>query len=257
MPVLITGATGTVGRALTGRLLEEGGQVRAYVRRDDAALRAAGVHTAVGAADDVPRLESALTRVHTIVHLVGGLFPEPGSSYDLLNRDTVEAAVIAARAAEVRRFVFLSFPGADPDSSNEFLAAKGRAEQHILAAGLEHAIFRCAPILGGEQLARVFARRGPVVAVPGDGAQRWNPIGLDDVVDALVAADARESEVRGTWELGGPEALTLDQVADRVGAGSPRVHRGAGPKAVAEVFARETLVDASAAIAQFGLRLSR
>jgi uncharacterized protein YbjT (DUF2867 family) len=63
MPVLITGATGMVGRALASRLLAEGGQVRAYVRREDPSLRAAGVHLAIGQACDVPKLESALTSV--------------------------------------------------------------------------------------------------------------------------------------------------------------------------------------------------
>jgi len=255
MPVLITGATGFVGRALAARLLADGGQVRAYLRREDPELRAAGVHIAVGAIDDVPRLESALTRVHTIFHLVGGLFPERGSSYDLLNRDSTEAAVIAARAAEVRRFLFLSFPGADPAAANDFLAAKGKAEDHITSSGLEYAIFRTTPVLGSPQLSGVFGRRGPVVTVPGTGAQRWNPMALTSVVDALIAADAREAEVRGIFDLGGPDRLTLDEIADQIGVGSPRIHLAAGPKTVADIFARETLVDASAAVAQFGLRL--
>src|SRR5438309_4685262 len=120
MPVLVTGATGLVGRALCRELLAEGAQVRAYVRRDDAALRAAGAHIAIGAADDVPKLESALTRVHTLVHLIGGVWPEAGMSYDLLNRDSAEAAVIAAHASDVKRFIFLSFIRADPTSPTEF-----------------------------------------------------------------------------------------------------------------------------------------
>src|SRR6266702_592188 len=149
MPVLVTGATGLVGRALVRELLAEGAQVRAYLRRDDPDLRAAGAHIAIGAADDVPKLESALTRAHTIVHLIGGVWPETGVSYDLLNRDSTEAAVIAAHAADVKRFIFLSFVGADPASPNEFLASKGRAEAHITTSSLEHAILRCAPIAEG------------------------------------------------------------------------------------------------------------
>jgi len=204
MPVLVTGATGLVGRALVGQLLSEGGQVRAYLRRDDAALRAAGAHLAIGAMDDVPRLESALTRAHTIVHLIGGVWPEPGMSYDLLNRDSTEAAVIAAHAAEVKRFIFLSFVGADPASTNEFLAAKGRAEQHILSTPMEHAILRCAPI--AREFGAVIASLGPDAraGVPGSGSHRVNPVQLADVVAAIAAADAREASVNGTWELGDP-----------------------------------------------------
>lgn len=236
-----------VGRALVAQLLSEGGQVRAYVRREDAALRAAGAHLAIGAMDDVPKLESALTRAHTIVHLIGGVWPEPGMSYDLLNRDSTEAAVIAAHAADVKRFIFLSFVGADPASPNEFLAAKGRAEQHITASPMEHAILRLAPIAEGlgETLQRLGRGRGG--GMPGKGTQRVNPVSLQDVVAAIVAADAREGEVNGTWELGGGEIISMEEAAARAlpGARLVRVTRSA-PKPLVELYARDMIADNSA-----------
>ncbi|HEX9775413.1 MAG TPA: NAD(P)H-binding protein [Actinomycetota bacterium] len=213
MPVLITGATGVVGRALAARLLAEGGQVRAYLRRDDAALRAAGAHVALGETCAVERLESAATQVHTLVHLVGGAWPPPGSSYDLLNRESAECAAIAARAAGVRRIIMLSTPGADPDSPNPFLASRGAAERHVIEAGCEHAIFRTTPI--AETLPRLFARttgRVGATAIP-RGSTR--PVALADVVEAIVAADAREAEVRGVYDLMGPEELTWREVLRR------------------------------------------
>jgi NADH dehydrogenase len=249
MPVLITGATGMVGRALAARLVDEGAQVRAYVRRDDPELRAMGAHVAIGQACDVERIESALTQVHTIVHLAGGIWPDRGVTYDHLNRETTECAAIAARSAGARRFVFLSFIGADPDSQNEFLAAKGRAEEHITATAIEHAIFRCAPILEG--LARTFARltRGPVVNVPGSGDQRVSAIGLGEVVDALVAADARDAEVRGVWDLGG-EPRTMDELAARLAPGKRRVHLGLAsnaPRVLTDCYARDILAGRASA----------
>jgi len=258
MPVLVTGATGLVGRALVAQLLSEGGQVRAYVRRDDAGLRGASVHVAIGAMDDVPRLESALTRVHTIVHLIGGVWPEPGMSYDLLNRDSTEAAVIAAHAADVKRFIFLSFVGADPASTNEFLAAKGRAEEHITASPLEHAILRLPPIAEGlgETLQRLARGRG--AGIPGKGTQRVNPVSLRDVVAAIVAADAREAEVNGTWEFGGGEIITLEEAAARALPGARLVKAARGsPKALTDLYSRDMVADPARAIEQFGLTLTR
>jgi NADH dehydrogenase len=258
MPVLVTGATGLVGRALVQEFLSEGGQVRAYIRRDDAALRAAGAHIAIGAADDVPKLESALTRAHTIVHLIGGVWPEPGMTYDLLNRDSTEAAVIAAHAADVKRFIFLSFVGADPASPNEFLAAKGRAEEHIISSSFEHVILRCAPIAEG--LSGTFQQlsRGRGAGVPGRGSQRVNPVALSDVVAAIIAADAREAEVRGVWELGGPEVITMDEAAARALPGARRVRATrSAPKALLQLYGSDLVADPSAAVAQFGLALQR
>ena len=258
MPVLVTGATGLVGRALVAQLLAEGAQVRAYVRRDDAALRAGGAHLAIGAADDVPRLESALTRAHTIVHLIGGVWPEEGTSYDLLNRDSTEAAVIAAHAADVKRFIFLSFVGADPESPNEFLAAKGRAEAHITASSLEHAILRCAPIAEGLGPTLQRLGRGRGAGVPGKGTQRVNPLSLADVVAAIVAADAREASVNGTWELGGLETMTMQEAAARAlpGARVVRPVRSA-PKPLVQLYGSDMVADPTGAVAQLGLSLTR
>lgn len=256
MPVLVTGATGMVGRALCAALLEEGGQVRAFVRREDPALRAQGVHLAIGEALDVPKLESALTRVHTMVHLVGGLFPSRGMSYDDLNRDFTEAAVIAARAAEIRRIIFVSHLGADAASDNEFLAAKGKAEQHVEGTGLEYAIFRCAPIVEGLSAIVEHLRRGPLIGIPGTGKQRLTPIALADVVEALIAADRRDAEVRGTWELGGPDEMSFTDAVAMSGVAGRRVPMGPlarAPRVATDLLARDLVADPAEAAAQFGL----
>ena len=254
MPVLITGATGLVGRALAARLRAEDAQVRAYVRRDDPALRALGLHVAVGAIDDVQRLESALTRVHTIVHLVGATWPERGVTYDFLNRESTECAVIAARAADVRRFLFLSFLGAEPSAHNEFLAAKGKAEQHIAESGLEYAIFRCAPVAEG--LVRTFERlgRGGLLGIP-RGSHLITPVRLQVVVEALVAADSRDQEIRDTFDLGGAETMTVREAAERLGTAVVKAARFSGaPRALLDLYRRDLVADSGPAIEHFGLR---
>jgi uncharacterized protein YbjT (DUF2867 family) len=255
MPVLVTGATGCVGRALIPRLLEAGGQVRVYVRRDVPEYRALGVKVAIGDADHEGRLESALEQVHTLVHLVGG--PLPGRGVDLvwLNLETTQVALRAAENAEVRRVLFLSPIGVDPGSDNGYLAAKGRAEEAIRASKkLEHAIFRSAPILGeGSALSTLLARGLPSRIRD----VSLNPIVVADVADALVAADTRDAELRGAWELGGPEVLTLGELADRSGSrsGLGRVLSGP-PRELVDLYARDAVADGSNAVAQFGVRPS-
>ena len=157
---------------------------------------------------------------------------------------------MAAHAADVKRFIFLSFVGADPASSNEFLAAKGRAEEHITAAPLEHAILRLAPIAEG--LGETFRRlgHGRGAGVPGKGTQRLNPVSLSDVVAAIVAADAREGSVKGTWELGGSETMTMREAASRYAPGA-RAVRARGPKPLLQLYGSDMVADSSSATAQF------
>lgn len=248
MPVLVTGATGIVGRVLIPTLVDLGGEVRAYVRRDVPEYRALGVHVAVGEADHEGRLESALEQVHTLVHLTGGPTPERGVTVEWLNLETTEVALRAAENAEVTRMLFLSPIGADPVSPDPYLAAKGLAEEAIIKAPMQHAIFRCAPILApGSSLSR-FLERG----IPASSRDvRTNPSALADVVAALVAADTREAEIRETWELGGPEVLTMGELAERTGGKARRISRQ--PRELISLFGRDAVADSARAVAHFGL----
>lgn len=261
MPVLVTGATGVVGRALVPSLLATGSPVRVYVRREPAELRAIGAKVGIGDADDEGRLESALEQVHTIVHLVGGPVPARGETADRLNLESTRTALRAAGNAEVRRFLFLSAVGADPGSPNAYLAAKGQAEEAVRESGLEHAIFRCAPIIGpGSRLAGLLARfrSAPVALVPGRGTQRLNPIAVEDVAEALLRADTRDAELRGTWELGGPEVVTFDELVARV-AGRRIVHPRwipGVPRPLAALYALDAVADPAEAVRQFALSLT-
>jgi len=249
MPVLVTGATGCVGRVLVPKLVGSGGQVRVYVRLDVPEYRSLGVKIAVGEADHEGRLEAALEQVHTIVHLTGGPLPDRETTAEWLNLVTTEVAVTAAGNAGVRRFLFLSPLNADPNSDQPYLAAKGKAEEAIRRSGMEHAIFRCAPIVGpGSALLNALGRGFSSDA-------RINPIAVDDVASALVAADTRDAELRGTWELGGPETLTMSQLAERLGLRTSALARVARsvPKELSSLYDRDQIADAGEAIRQFGV----
>ena len=157
--------------------------------------------------------------------------------------------MIAAHAADVKRFIFLSFVGADAGSPNEFLAAKGRAEAHITTSSLEHAILRCAPIAVGLGPTLERLGRGRGTGLPGSGAQRVNPVSLAEVVAAIVAADSREAAVNGTWELGGPEAITMRDAAARFmpGARVVRATRSA-PAALLKLYAGDMIAEVTLAM---------
>jgi uncharacterized protein YbjT (DUF2867 family) len=214
MTVLVTGASGSIGPAVVAAFRRSFPEVRAYVRRAEAAepLRQLGAKVAVGEADDQDTLGIAMYGVFTVCHLVGAIDAPDEGGYREANVDSVETALEVASRVGVRRFLFLSAPGADPSVSNPYLRSKGEAEELIRGSGLEHAIVRATHVYGpGPGLwfstAVELALASPP-AVLGGAVTPIAPVYVDDVASVLAAADDRGEPVAGTWGLEGPDATT-------------------------------------------------
>jgi uncharacterized protein YbjT (DUF2867 family) len=224
MTVMVTGASGLLGRAIV-RALVDRDEVRATVRRSEAGdvLRDLGAKVAVRSeSDDVTEI---LRRVHTIVHLVGGVNQESDEEILAANHGSTLAAVGAAREAGVRRMILLSVPGASPDRAHPFLRAKGLAEEVVVHSGLEHAVLRCAHAYGLGGLwftSTVMAAEHGFVVGPGD--QPLAPVFADDVAAVVAAIDDRREHIEGVWGLRGPEELTGDQIFGLIGEGGEPDH---------------------------------
>lgn len=270
MPVVVTGASGAIGRHVVPAFTMASPEVRAYVRRREAAdaLRAAGAKVAVGELADADRLETVLQDAHTVCHLVGGLAGQDEAELRQANLDSVRQVLNVAVRSGVRRILLVSCPGASPEASNAFLRFKGQAEQAVRESALEHVIVRSAHVLAeGSQWASVtrrLAARRPSVVV-GSGQQVWAPVAVEDLAAVLVAADDRDLVRSGTWGLEGPERLTADEVADRLfGRRRPRLHLPPGGAArlpgialgpiAMDVLARDSVADGPDGAAEFGVR---
>ena len=225
MSVTVVGASGLIGRAAVAELAQRDPEVRALVRRRDAAdaLRHLGAKVAVGSADDEAALEAALAGAFTVVHLVGGVNEPDPEAYARSSLESVELMVAVATSAGVRRLVLLSHPSASSASNNPYLRAKGRAEEVIRASGIEHAIIRPSPAygLGGTWFtAFVEAAAQEPAEVVGSGRQVLAPVLADDVGRVLAAVDDRAEPVEGTWGFDGPDIVTADELALLVRGGS-------------------------------------
>ena len=241
MTVMVTGASGVVGRAVVNALLARD-EVRATVRRPQAAelLRGLGAKVSIREADPVEGLEELLGRCHTLVHLVGG--PNQPDSDELFrgNHGSTLRALEAAKGAGVRRFVLVSVPGADPGATQPFLRAKGFAEEAVRASMLEHAIVRSAHVFGLGGLWFTAAVEGALADPPfvaGPGTQELAPVYADDLGAVVAAIDDAGDELAGTWGLEGPQVLTADGFCDLLrGDGASPTH--ADGQAAAEALSR-------------------
>lgn len=195
-PVAITGADGHVGTTLQRRLDRLPNSVRPLRRADDWTAGLAGSRA--------------------VIHLAGTLQPKSPDTYQTANVDTVRRLIHAAGRAPVERIVFLSYLGADPSSDNEYLRAKGEAEELIADSGLPAVIFRSTFIFGdlddvGPSFASYQAGPNGKVSVLGDGTQRLAPLHVADLAGMLIAASLDPATPTGTFEVGGPDVVTLDQ----------------------------------------------
>ena len=205
--ILITGASGTVGKAVLAEVARSGDKHRAMYRSDkDAAAVPAGTEAVIADFEDQASLARALRGV-TSVYLVCSPIP---------NLVQLESnAIEASEAAGVRRIVLNSALGAG-DFDKSFPSWHRKVEEKLKATKLAHCILR-----PNSFLQNILAFYAPSIRAQGAfyGSTGDAPISYLDVRDiAVVAAKAlRGGEHDGkTYELNGPEALTGSQVAQKI-----------------------------------------
>jgi uncharacterized protein YbjT (DUF2867 family) len=221
------------------------------------------------AVDEPDDLSEVLPRVHTIVHLVGGVNQPSDDEILAANHGSTLAAVEAAKEAGVRRLILLSVPGASLDHEHPFVRAKGLAEEVVVDSGLEHAVLRSSHAYGLGGLWFVSTVMGADDGfVVGDGSQRWAPVLADDVAQVVAAIDDRSDPIEGIWGLCGPDELTADEVFSIAGEGGSPAHLDPSTAAerltallgipvsvrATEFFAAPSVAAAPDAAASFGVR---
>lgn len=223
MTVAVVGATGFVGSHVVPQLAAAGHRVIAISRGgrrlpgwgDTVETRRADAATGDG-------LRQALADADAVVHLVAIARETKGRTFDRVNVDGTRHAVEAASEAGARRFVHLSALGVIDDPRLAFLYSKWRGEQIVHDSGLDWVILRPSLLFGpGDGFFRLVRTTlkwwSPgVVAIPGDGSARFQPLAVDDLALAVERSVVDEDRGGSVYELGGPEWMTYREIVDRV-----------------------------------------
>jgi uncharacterized protein YbjT (DUF2867 family) len=258
MAVMVTGASGVVGRALIPALLAHEPEVRAAARRPEAAdaLRALGAKVTLGRMDEPEALAETCVGAFSLIHLVGGVNQPSDDEVFAANHRSTITALEAAKLAKVRRFVLVSVPGASPEARDPFLRSKGLAEEAVAGSGLGFAIVRCCHAygVGGLWFTATLAAADDGFAI-GDAETPSAPVFVDDLAAVLVAIDDHPEEVNGTWGLEGPDVATAATVAHELGREEPL--RSLGPEAAAGRLGDLLGIEISTVAARFFSRPSR
>ncbi len=222
MRIAMTGATGYVGGHVASRLLRREHELRALVRSPERAGKLAdqGIELVAGDLGDEKALGALVSGADAIVHLVGIIVESGRQTYDAVHVRGTEALLAAARAAPAPLFVHMSALGArgSPEATR-YHRSKWRAEEAVRSSGLAHAILRPSVIAGPGNAALGMMvdmiRLLPVVPVIGDGRYEMQPIWVEDVAE-IIARILERGDLRGSFDVAGPERLTYHQVLDRL-----------------------------------------
>ncbi|WP_433623803.1 complex I NDUFA9 subunit family protein [Halomicrococcus sp. NG-SE-24] len=222
MRVLLVGGSGFVGTALARELHDRGHEVAALSRSPDEADLPAGVETVSGDVTEYESIAGAFADRDAVVNFVAlsPLFEPPrGTSHEAVHLGGTENVVAAAEDHGVSRLVQMSALGADPDGATAYIRAKGAAEEVVRASSLDWTVFRPSVVFGdgGEFVAFTKKLTTPyVTGLPGGGRTRFQPVWVGDLAPMLASATVEDGHSGETYEIGGPEVLTLAEVAKRI-----------------------------------------
>jgi uncharacterized protein YbjT (DUF2867 family) len=226
--VLVCGGTGRLGTLLVAGLTARGTRVRVMTRDlQRAAHRAGQVEVILGDVRDPTSLAAAVAGTDVVVSAVHGFAGPGGVTPATVDRDGNANLIEAARSAGAD-VVLMSVVGAAPDSPMELFRMKHAAEVALAASGVSATVVRATAFLELwiELLTKTSGRRNrPLVFGRGQ-----NPINFVSVRDVAALAErvVIDPATRGhTFEIGGPDNLTLDELARMVAAhrGSPKPPR--------------------------------
>lgn len=228
----MTGATGFVGTNIRASLGHR--PMTLLVRKPEAfpALATDMVSVVNGDVTDASGLSEAMAGCDTVIHLVAIIQQSDDATFDGVIRGGTENVVEAAKNAGVRRFINMSALGTSAKPEYSYFFAKWQGEEAVKASGMDWTIFRPSIIFGPgdgfiNQLADLV-RKAPIMPVVGDGNAKFQPVSVKEVADAFRRAVDDQTTIGKTYELGGPDILTyeqiLDIIADELGKKKPKVH---------------------------------
>lgn len=221
--ILITGATGLIGRHLIKALMTTSYQVRCFIAPshtkhlpwDTDAPNAPEL--IIGTLLDEEILFQALVGVHVIIHLESGQWWANARQLERIELVGTRNLIAAARANRIGRIITISHIGSTPSSAFTVLRIKGQQEAIIRDSGLAYTIIRCGLVFAPDDafinhLAMSMSLNPVFMFMAGQGEVVIHPLFIDDLIKAILVALERIETVDETFNIGGAEYITYEDL---------------------------------------------
>jgi uncharacterized protein YbjT (DUF2867 family) len=218
MRCLVTGAYGFIGREVVIALLREGVTVVGAGRDIDFGRRAfPGIDWIACEFNldiDVPHWRERLRGIDAVVNCVGILQDSAKDKAERIHGDATIALFEACAEAGVGRVVHISAVSAESDVASRYAQSKAKADAALAALDLDWVIVKPSLVIGrgaygGTALMRGLAGLPGILPLPGQAAERFQPIAADDLARGIAKLAMGQGPNRGTLYAAGPEALSV------------------------------------------------
>jgi uncharacterized protein YbjT (DUF2867 family) len=223
--VTVFGGSGFLGRHVVRALARQDYRIRVAVRRPELAFhlqpigKVGQIHAVQANVRNAASVEAAMRGSDVVVNLVGILTPSGEQSFEAVHAQA-SGTVAKAAAGIGARMVHISAIGADSQSTSAYARSKAAGEEAVLAATPAATILRPAVVFGPEdEFTNRFgfmAQMLPMLPLIGGGHTRMEPVFVGDVADAVADAVAGKTKAGATYELGGPEILTMHEIIQMI-----------------------------------------
>ncbi len=203
--ILVTGATGFIGRSLANLLTLQGREWRPYK----------------GHINNPLSLRPQLEGIDSVIHLAGA--ETRGRNRLLKNVDVrgTERLIEECRRAQVRHLIVSSRIGADPNAMHPLLRAKGDVEKLVRKGGVPYTVIRSATLYGRgdrftETVVSLAIWNWPFVWLPGGGGTSMQPLWVEDLARCLVGTLERPDLLNKTITVAGEERLHYSEILQQL-----------------------------------------
>jgi uncharacterized protein YbjT (DUF2867 family) len=226
--IVVVGGTGFLGRHMARALLDAGHEVTVMGRNPGAVSSIPllnGANATRGDVTDPSSLTGTLEGVEAIAMAVTFPnypmeLPRKGLTFERYEVHGTSNLLEEATRAGVGRFLYVSGAGADSKSDKSWYRAKGLAEEAIKASGIDYVIIRPSWIYGpgDKSVNRMVSmvKVSPIVPRLGVRPQRIQPLYVGDFAEAVCRAFERDDAWNETFEIGGPQVMTMREVIDGI-----------------------------------------